>query len=238
MIADAICRFQRLQGDHSANKNNDGIYLCTGTDEHGTKVQRAAFIQQILNTEDYCQRISDRYRKVFREALIEHSDFVRTTEERHRKAVAHFWRTLRDREHIYLANYSGWYSVADETFLTESQLHLDQETGIHHSLESGHPVEWTEEQNYMFALSRFQSDIIYWLKQNERRVRPQKFAKILLDMLDEPLADVSVSRPAARVPWAIPVPDDHTQTVYVWLDALVNYLTSVGYPEANVCHTF
>lgn len=232
VIADAICRFRRLQEPHPTA---DNVYLCTGTDEHGTKVQRAAASEKFTSTSDYCEKISGKYRKVFQQASIQYTDFIRTTETRHRKAVEHFWRTLYNRKYIYSANYSGWYSVADETFLTESQLELDEGSGVRRSLETGHPVEWTEEQNYMFALSAFQADIVHWLKGHEHRVRPKKFAKILLDMLNEPLEDVSVSRPTARVPWAIPVPDDDTQTVYVWLDALVNYLTSVGYPsESNV----
>lgn len=145
-------------------------------------------------------------------------------------AVSHFWQRLKENEHIYSANYQGWYCVSDETFLTDSQLRLDEISGQRYSLESGHPVEWTEEQNYMFHLSKFQEDVLYWLKQGNK-VKPLKFEKILFDMLSEPLPDVSVSRPAQRVPWAIPVPDDPNQTIYVWLDALVNYLTSAGYPD-------
>ena len=204
--------------------------LCTGTDEHGTKVTQSAIAHNIP-VEQYCQDISSRYRSVFQQAFIKNTDFVRTTEERHKKAVTNFWQTLKENGHIYSANYQGWYCVSDETFLTDSQLRLDETNGQRYSLESGHPVEWTEEQNYMFRLSKFQDDVIYWLKQGNK-IKPIKFEKILFDMLSEPLPDVSVSRPAQRVPWAIPVPDDPNQTIYVWLDALVNYLTSAGYPDA------
>lgn len=203
--------------------------MCTGTDEHGTKVQQAASNHNIP-VQQYCQDISTRYRSVFQQALIQNTDFVRTTEERHKKAVSHFWQVLQDKDHIYSDNYQGWYCVSDETFLTESQLRLDEASGQRFSLESGHPVEWTEEQNYMFRLSKLQSEVLYWLKQGDK-VKPLKFEKILMDMLSEPLPDVSVSRPALRVPWAIPVPNDPAQTIYVWLDALVNYLTSAGYPD-------
>ncbi|XP_067616726.1 methionine--tRNA ligase, mitochondrial [Eurosta solidaginis] len=222
LITDALCRYERLLDPKKT------VHLCTGTDEHGTKIQQAA--AQTVPVAQYCENISALYRHVFAEAKIANTDFIRTTEERHKKAVAHFWRTLKSRGHIYSAAYSGWYCVSDETFLTESQLRLDTQTGARLSLDSGHPVEWTEETNYMFRLSQFQDDVRYWVKQGDH-IRPAKFEKILLDMLSEPLPDVSVSRPSKRVHWAIPVPDDETQTVYVWLDALTNYLTSVGYPD-------
>ncbi|XP_046805649.1 methionine--tRNA ligase, mitochondrial [Lucilia cuprina] len=225
VIADAACRYEKLKHPEHAH----AVTLCTGTDEHGTKVQEAATYHNIP-VEQYCQDISARYRSVFQQAIIQNTDFVRTTEDRHKKAVSHFWQTLKDKNHIYSANYEGWYCVSDETFLTESQLRLDESTGQRFSLESGHPVEWTEEQNYMFRLSKLQSEVLYWLKQGDK-VKPLKFEKILFDMLSEPLPDVSVSRPAQRVPWAIPVPHDPSQTIYVWLDALVNYLTSAGYPD-------
>ncbi|KAH8326261.1 hypothetical protein KR067_004547 [Drosophila pandora] len=223
VIADAHCRYQRLK--YPERK----VRLCTGTDEHGTKIQQAAALHKVP-VATYCDQISERYLEVFQNANILQDDFIRTTEERHKRAVAHFWRTLNSRGHIYSAAYSGWYCVSDETFLTDSQLKLDEATGTRYSLESGHPVEWTEETNYMFRLSKFQDDVIHWVKQ-EARIRPAKFEKILLDTLSEPLPDVSVSRPSNRVHWAIPVPDDSSQTVYVWLDALVNYLSALGYPD-------
>lgn len=229
VIADAICRYEKLRQPESAAS----VRLCTGTDEHGTKVQKAAASHKIP-VEQYCKDISAKYRNVFQQAAIQNDDFIRTTEERHKQAVAYFWRSLNAKGHIYKANYQGWYCVSDETFLTDSQLRLDEPTGQRFSLESGHPVEWTEEQNYMFRLSKLQDDVLYWLKQGGR-VRPIKFEKILFDMLSEPLPDVSVSRPSQRVDWAIPVPEDPTQSVYVWLDALVNYMTSAGYPDTKVC---
>ncbi|XP_069969329.1 methionine--tRNA ligase, mitochondrial isoform X2 [Bactrocera oleae] len=223
VISDAMCRYQHLK------QPEQSVHLCTGTDEHGTKIQQAAATQD-LPVKQYCDDISARYRHLFRMAGITNTDFIRTTEERHKQAVSHFWRTLHTRGHIYSAAYSGWYCVSDETFLTDTQLRLDSAAGARFSLESGHPVEWTEETNYMFRLSALQDEVLYWVKQGGR-IRPAKFEKILLDMLSEPLPDVSVSRPANRVHWAIPVPDDQSQTVYVWLDALINYLTSAGYPH-------
>lgn len=206
--------------------------MCTGTDEHGTKVQQAAAAHNIPVAQ-YCQDISARYRNVFQQANIQNDDFIRTTEDRHKKAVEQFWNTLSANGYIYSANYQGWYCVSDETFLTDSQLRTDEATGKKFSLESGHPAEWTEEKNYIFRLSDLQTEVLYWLKRGGK-VKPFKFEKILFDMLSEPLPDVSVSRPAQRVQWAIPVPNDPSQSVYVWLDALVNYLTSAGYPDPKV----
>uniref|UniRef100_A0A1A9W7E1 Methionine--tRNA ligase, mitochondrial n=1 Tax=Glossina brevipalpis TaxID=37001 RepID=A0A1A9W7E1_9MUSC len=225
VIADAICRYQRLLFPEVS----EFIRLSTGTDEHGTKIEQAATARK-TPVMSYCTKISDMFSEVFHEASVHHCDFIRTTEQRHKEAVNHFWNTLFERNTIYLNQYSGWYCVADETFLTNSQLRLDEQSGVRYSLESGHPVEWTEEENYIFRLSKFQSDILYWLKQGDH-VRPAKFEKILLDTLNEPLHDVSISRPVNRVSWALPVPNDPSQTIYVWFDALVNYLTSVGYPD-------
>ncbi|KAI9585081.1 methionine--tRNA ligase, mitochondrial [Glossina fuscipes] len=227
VIADAITRHQRL-----LFPENSGITrLSTGTDEHGTKIDRAASASK-APVMDYCTKVSDLFAELFREASVQHCDFIRTTEQRHEKAVHHFWNKLFERDAIYLNQYNGWYCVADETFITNNQLRLDEQSGLRYSLESGHPVEWTEEENYMFRLSKFQADILYWLQQGNR-IRPAKFEKILIDMLNEPLLDISISRPINRVSWALPVPNDPTQTIYVWFDALVNYLTSVGYPDGK-----
>uniref|UniRef100_A0A2M3ZIF8 Methionine--tRNA ligase, mitochondrial n=1 Tax=Anopheles braziliensis TaxID=58242 RepID=A0A2M3ZIF8_9DIPT len=225
VIADAVHRFNRI----ATPEKSRHCFLSTGTDEHGMKIQQAAVLHA-TSTEDYCNSISARYRDLFRQFRVDYSRFIRTTETDHRRAVHAFWRTLEASESIYSANYAGWYCVPDETFLTESQL-KENERGEKCSLESGHPVEWTEEQNYMFRLGQYQDEVRYWVKSSEDRVQPEKFRRILLDYLDEPLPDISISRPINRVSWGIPVPTDPSQSVYVWLDALVNYLTVVGYPK-------
>ncbi|XP_063216019.1 methionine--tRNA ligase, mitochondrial isoform X2 [Bacillus rossius redtenbacheri] len=141
--------------------------------------------------------------------------------------------TLRSRGHIYKGTYSGWYCVPEESFLTEDQLKEargDDGKPRKVSAETGHPVEWMEETNYMFRLSALQGELLSWLKTEP--VRPARFQQQLLAWVGGPsaLRDVSVSRPSSRVHWGVPVPGDHGQTVYVWLDALVNYLTAAGYP--------
>uniref|UniRef100_A0A336KJ67 Methionine--tRNA ligase, mitochondrial n=1 Tax=Culicoides sonorensis TaxID=179676 RepID=A0A336KJ67_CULSO len=222
VITDAISRFERL-----VNPNQEFLFS-TGTDEHGTKIQQAAALNKI-STREYCDTISGKYRKLFDEALIQPSRFIRTTDDDHKNSVQHFWKSLSDKGLIYTTNYSGWYCVSDETFLADNQL-KELPNGDKVSEESGHPVEWTEELNYMFRMSQFQEDVIKWAE-SENRIKPQKYQKILLQSLREELPDISISRPIERVSWGIKVPGDASQTVYVWLDALVNYLTSVGYPN-------
>ncbi|XP_055549833.1 methionine--tRNA ligase, mitochondrial [Wyeomyia smithii] len=226
VIADAIHRFAGLV--YGSTVPHNGAIFSTGTDEHGTKIQQAA-LKHSVPVERYCQQISDQYRQLFRNFRVGHTRFIRTTETDHAVAVSRFWSALEASGCIYSAQYSGWYSVPDETFLTDSQL-KENDQRVKVSVESGHPVEWTEETNYMFRLDRHQQDVLHWIKSCEDRIVPVKFRKILLDLLEEPLPDISISRPKSRVSWGIEVPNDPTQSVYVWLDALVNYLTVAGYP--------
>ncbi|CAG9770019.1 unnamed protein product [Ceutorhynchus assimilis] len=228
VIADASQRWTKLINKHAKVK------FSTGTDEHGTKIQQAAKAHnRTLN--GYCGDISSKYRNLADNFSVEYTDFIRTSDERHKKTVQNFWVSLAKKGLIYKSTYRGWYCVPDETFLSDSQLTEVTKDGkqIMISTESKHPVEWSEEPNYIFKLSSFRDDLVYWLKQNEKVVIPQKFHKILLDLIntDDALADISVSRPSSRVHWGIPVPNDEEQTVYVWLDALVNYLTVAGYSQ-------
>ncbi|CAH1641398.1 unnamed protein product [Spodoptera littoralis] len=190
VVADAIQRFEKLTNPDCR------VIFSTGTDEHGTKIQQAA-AKAKLSLPEYCTNISNEYKQLFRDFNVEYTDFIRTTEERHKVAVRHFWVKV--------------------------------------SIESGHKVEWTEETNYMFRLSAFKSHLQQWLK-NDGVITPSKFQKQLQEMLanDAYLPDISVSRPSNRVHWAIRVPDDEEQSIYVWLDALVNYLTVAGYPDEGV----
>jgi methionyl-tRNA synthetase len=225
LIADTINRFEKLIAVHREN------IFSTGTDEHGMKVlQAASKLNNNVPVLKYCDGISNSYKNVFKACNIDFTDYVRTTEDRHKAAVRAFWSVLQNQGAIYKDKYSGWYCVPDETFLTESQLNTHPD-GNKTSIESGHVVEWTEEENYMFRLSDYQEDVIYWAKQDNRIV-PQKFKKILLDMLhSEILPNLSISRPSSRMSWGIAVPNDDTQNIYVWLDALTNYLTVANYPH-------
>ncbi|XP_059045502.1 methionine--tRNA ligase, mitochondrial [Achroia grisella] len=229
VVADAIQRFEKL-----VNPDYD-IIFSTGTDEHGTKVQQAA-AKVNLSLSEYCGNISNEYRSLFNEYEVGYTDYIRTTEERHKKAVAHFWNKLVKKDYIYKAKYSGWYSVNDESFVPESHIRDEIKDGeqIKVSVESNHKVEWTEETNYMFRLSAFKTHLQEWLK-NDGVITPSKYQKQLQDFLEnEPyFPDISVSRPSSRVHWAIRVPGDKDQSIYVWLDALINYLTVIGYPDTD-----
>ncbi|XP_014221640.1 methionine--tRNA ligase, mitochondrial-like [Trichogramma pretiosum] len=227
-IADAIARFNLLQGNN--------VTFTTGTDEHGNKVLKAADHFD-LNIDEYCKFISHKFRDMCDTFDISYSNFIRTTDHHHQKAVQKFWTVLEEKGHIYPGGYTGWYCTAEESYLTEKDLvEKKTETGeiIKVSAETGHPVEWSVEENYKFKLSNFEDDLKHWLK-DVKVVQPTNFHKVLTHWIEEGGCsnDLSISRPAARSPWGVPVPTDASQTVYVWLDALVNYLSALGYPDES-----
>ncbi|GCC30362.1 methionine--tRNA ligase, mitochondrial-like [Chiloscyllium punctatum] len=225
VLADALYRSKVLRGHE--------VKFTTGTDEHGLKIQQAAD----ATAEDplkFCSRVSKDFRMLFQQSLVSYTDYIRTTEERHKNAVQHFWCVLREKGYLYQGTYEGWYSVPDETFLSDSQVVERKDSDgniIKVSLESGHKVEWTKENNYVFRLSKFRPMLLEWLKENPHAIYPEKFHHIVVHWLQEEIPDLSVSRQRNRLKWGIPVPGDSTQTIYVWLDALVNYLTVAGYPK-------
>lgn len=219
VIADAAARFRRLLGSNT-------VLFSTGTDEHGLKIQQAA---QSLNQEpaQFCDSVSETFRQAFNDCEISYTDFVRTTDHRHVENVQHFWELLAKKGYIYKGKYEGWYCTADETFVSDDKttvvrLPNGQEQRV--SLESNRSVEWSSEENYMFKLSQFKDDLNDWL-QNRAAVQPDRFYNLLKMWLKEDLEDLSISRPKSRLSWGIPVPGDDSQTIYVWLDALLNYLT-------------
>uniref|UniRef100_A0A8C5LFM0 Methionine--tRNA ligase, mitochondrial n=1 Tax=Jaculus jaculus TaxID=51337 RepID=A0A8C5LFM0_JACJA len=228
LLADALCRHRRLRGPAAPR-------FSTGTDEHGLKIQQAA-ASAGLTPAELCDRVSAQFQQLFREAGISSSDFIRTTEARHRVAVQHFWGVLEARGLLYKGLYEGWYCASDECFLPEAK--VTRQPGPSGdscpvSLESGHPVSWTREENYIFRLSQFREPLRRWLQGSPRAITPEPFHHAALQWLEEELPDLSVSRRSSLLHWGIPVPGDDSQTIYVWLDALVNYLTVIGYPDAE-----
>ncbi|CAB1337451.1 unnamed protein product [Coregonus sp. 'balchen'] len=222
VTADYLHRYKLLQGFNSR--------FATGTDEHGLKIQQAADAagQDPLS---FCTKVSEGFKHLFESFHISYTDYIRTTEERHRCAVEHFWTVLQSKGFIYKG-----VMKADESFLTPSQVGDAKDSSgkeIKISLESGHKVEWMKEENYMFRLSEFRSRLQEWLEGNPRAVQPERFHHAVLQWLQEDLPDLSVSRQRSRLQWGIPVPGDLDQTIYVWLDALVNYLTVAGYPDTH-----
>jgi len=227
ILADALHRRHLLKYPDSS------AIFTTGTDEHGTKVQQSAFVASQTPLQ-FCDTVSAGFRRLFDSMNVGYTDFIRTTEERHALAVASFWQKLVDGGHLQKGTYSGWYSVVDEAYLPRNALVKqapdDPEKTI--CAESGNYVQWNEETNYIFKLGRFKDDLGKWLE-SEEVIQPKSYLPTVLSTLDGISDDLSVSRSRTRLAWGVPVPGDDTQTIYVWLDALVNYLTVAGYPHSN-----
>ncbi|KAF6232018.1 hypothetical protein HO173_009855 [Letharia columbiana] len=225
VLTDILKRWHVLLGRKSI--------LVTGTDEHGMKVQQAA-AKAGKEVRAFCDEAYKPFQALAKEAHIDYDHFIRTSEPDHRFAVQHFWLLLRERGWIYAKKHEGWYSVSDETFYPQSavQLALDPATGrkFMASKETRKEVEWTSENNYHFRLSAFQTRLQEHYSKSHDMIVPWTRMKDVEDEIGKGLQDLSISRPSERLSWGIPVPDDATQTIYVWLDALINYLTKANYP--------
>ncbi|KAJ1302733.1 hypothetical protein OPQ81_003046 [Rhizoctonia solani] len=234
ILADILARYSRLR--HPLRP----VVFSTGTDEHGLKIQQAAKEKEV-SPQELCDRLSSKFKVLASNSDISHTRFIRTTDDDHVLAVKRFWKRLVERGHIYKGTHAGWYSVSDECFYPENQVEnvKDPRTGESYmvSKESGQRVEWSEEENYKFRLSNFRQPLIEWLQNNPQAIRPEPYYRAILDSLtndENATPDLSVSRPRSRLQWGIQVPGDQEHTIYVWLDALVNYLTVAGYPDNTV----
>ncbi|KAI9260559.1 tRNA synthetases class I (M)-domain-containing protein [Phascolomyces articulosus] len=225
VIADTLKRYYALKGADA--------YLCTGTDEHGLKIQQAAAKNNAPPIE-FCNQVSKSFKELSDAADISYTSFIRTTEPRHAKAVAALWTELEKKGYIYKGKHEGWYAVSDEAFYASNQVQeaVDEKTGekIMVSTESGQRVEWTEEENYKFKLSAFEEPLLKWIDDNPTAIVPSNRKNEVTQWIKQGLADLSISRLRSRLDWGIPVPNDPGHTIYVWLDALTNYLTVNGYP--------
>lgn len=228
LLADAINIHQRLK-----LADNKTIFS-TGTDEHGIKVQTAAEANNV-GYQDLCNQNSKKFRDLFDQYDTTLTDFIRTTDDRHEEAVRSIWNELKSKGFIYKSTYSGWYCESDETFVPDSSVSQKEINGeLVHVDQNENKVVWSQEENYMFRLTDIKDKVLDWLI-SEKPVIPEKFNDDAIRMLrDSEMGDISISRPVKRLKWGIEVPDDASQTVYVWLDALTNYLTIAGYPcEVN-----
>ncbi|MFP6743175.1 MAG: class I tRNA ligase family protein, partial [Alphaproteobacteria bacterium] len=219
VACDALARFMRLDGYD--------VKFLTGTDEHGQKVEIAAQAAGEA-PQDFVNRVSQRFRDLRGPMGFTNDDFIRTTEDRHVASVQQLWRELVKRDEIYLGTYAGWYSVRDEAFYAESEL-VD---GI---APTGAPVEWVEEPSYFFRLSAWQDRLIEYYESNPDSVMPASRRNEVMSFVKGGLLDLSVSRTSFK--WGIPVPDDPDHVMYVWIDALTNYITAAGYPD-TACEDF
>ena len=225
LLADAHQRYTKL----STNKQKR-IIFSTGTDEHGLKVQQAAS-KANLSPEQFVGGVSQQFQGLFDKCSLDYTDFVRTSDERHKEVVRIVWQRMEEAGALYKSEYSGWYSVQEEAFVPETQ--VEERGGQHFSTETGQRLDWAREENWMFRLSQYGSSLLSWHR-HQAPVSPSLFRGQVAAWLAEGLGDLSVSRPAERLNWGVKVPGDPSQTVYVWIDALVNYLTASNYPNLEV----
>lgn len=215
VCCDVIARFKRLEGYD--------VKFLTGTDEHGQKVEEAAKAAQ-KNPQDFVDAISENFKKILPAYDITNDDFIRTTEERHKKGAQAFWNTLVESGDIYQDNYAGWYSVRDESFFTESEL-------VDGKAPTGAPVIWVEEPSYFFRLSKWEKPLLQFYEENPKFIEPESRRNEVISFVKQGLKDLSISRTTFK--WGIPVPHDDKHIMYVWIDALTNYITALGYPDVG-----
>jgi len=215
LACDVLARFKRLDG-------YDVLFL-TGTDEHGQKVQEAA-AKADMPPQDFTDKVSQNFRDLLGVMNFSNDQFIRTTEERHHQSVQALWAILKERGHIYLDNYAGWYSVRDECFFTETEL-------VDGKAPTGAPVRWVEEPSYFFDLSQWQQPLLDHYAAHPDFIAPESRRKEVVSFVERGLKDLSVSRTTFN--WGIPVPDDDGHVMYVWMDALTNYITAVNWHESS-----
>ncbi len=219
LACDVLARFKRLDG-------YDVMFL-TGTDEHGQKVEKSAAAVGKTPIE-LCDEVSTRFRELADFMNCSHDDFIRTTEERHKIACQAIWKKLEENGQIYLDKYAGWYSVRDEAFYAETEL---LEINNEKVAPTGAPVEWVEEESYFFRLSAWEDRLLEWYESIEPTVLPKSRKNEVKSFVEGGLRDLSVSRTSFK--WGIPVPGNDKHIMYVWIDALTNYLTAAGYPDTE-----
>ncbi|HET9947352.1 MAG TPA: methionine--tRNA ligase [Longimicrobiales bacterium] len=214
ILADALARFHRQDGAE--------VLFLTGTDEHGQKIQDAAAARGVEPIE-LCDLMAERFRAAWSTLEISYDRFIRTTEPEHEAVVRAFLARLWERGEIYEGVYSGWYCVSDERYWTEKDIGEDRTCPI-----CRRPVVHVEEKNYFFRMSAYQDALVRHIEANPDWIVPESRRNEVLGFLRQPLGDLSISRPRARVHWGIPLPFDEEHVAYVWVDALINYLTASG----------
>ncbi len=221
IATDAIARFKRLDGFD--------VRFLTGTDEHGLKVAQAAAAEGIP-TAQLARRNSDVFQRVQEALNISFDRFIRTTDPDHYEASKEIWRRMSAAGDIYLDAYSGWYSVRDERFFFESETQL-LDDGVRVAVETGAEVTWTEEQSYFFRLSAYADKLLAHYNANPGFIAPDVRRNEVISFVSGGLEDISISR--TSFDWGVPVPDDPDHVMYVWVDALTNYLTGAGFPDTD-----
>ena len=220
IVADIFARFKRIEGFN--------VLFLTGTDEHGQKIQKEAEKNK-KEPKIFCDEISETFRSLTKTLNLTNDDFIRTTESRHFKSVNEIWKRLVNSGDIYLDKYSGWYSVSDEAYYDEDE--IEEKDGLKTSKISGSTVEWVEEESYFFKLSAWQKKLLNYFEKNKEFILPQSRRNEVIRFVEKGLKDLSISRTSFS--WGIPVPENKKHVIYVWLDALTNYLSALNFPDTN-----
>ena len=220
IIADFFARFKRMDGFD--------VHFLTGTDEHGLKIQRAAE-KKGVKTLEFCDELSKTFKDLSKTLNLTNNDFIRTTEDRHKKSVQFLWNELKKNGDIYLSKYSGWYSVSDEAFYNDDEIEdLDNKKV---AISSKSLVEWVDEESYFFKLSKWEKPLLKFYKDNPDFISPKSRKNEVISFVKSGLKDLSVSRKSFS--WGIKVPHDDNHVIYVWLDALTNYMSALNYPQVD-----
>ena len=218
IASDAIARFKRLDGFD--------VFFLTGTDEHGQKMLQTAQ-KEGIEVRALADRNAANFKNMAQALNASNDDFIRTTEDRHRLSCQAIWKRMEEAGDIYLATYAGWYSVRDEAYYTEAETTVGTD-GVRRGPQ-GSPVEWVEEESYFFRLSMFQEPLLKHYQDHPDFIGPDERRNEITSFVKSGLKDLSVSRTAFD--WGIPVPGNPKHVMYVWVDALTNYLTATGFPD-------
>ncbi|NJD67630.1 MAG: methionine--tRNA ligase [Candidatus Methylomirabilota bacterium] len=225
ILADAMARFQRLR------LGPEQVYFLTGTDEHGDKIVQAA-AQAGESPQAYTDRISGIFRETWTRLGLTPNQFIRTTSEPHKRAVQRFLQQIYGAGDIYFGEYGGHYCYGCERFYTEKELEAGK-CPDHQTVPT-----FIKEQNYFFRMGKYQEWLIDHIHRHPDFIRPERFRNEVLSFLREPLEDLCISRPATRLTWGIPLPFDDRYVTYVWFDALINYISALGWPDGEAFHRF
>ena len=217
LACDVIARYMR----HSGRE----VYFLSGTDEHGQKVEQTAKDKGYKDPLTFCNEVSASFQELLTLLNISNDEFIRTTQSHHKEAVQHLWRVLTEKNAIYLGSYEGWYSVRDECYYNESEL-------IDGKAPTGAEVEWVKkEDSYFFKLSEYQDKLLEYYESHPDFIAPESRKNEVIAFVKGGLKDLSISR--TTFDWGVPVPDDDEHVMYVWIDALTNYMSALGYPNMD-----
>ena len=200
IISDFFARFKRIEGKK--------VFFLTGTDEHGQKIQRAAE-KKNMQPKEFCDEISRTFFDLSKTLNLSNDDFIRTTEERHKKSVENLWNILENKNEIYLSKYSGWYSVSDEAFYSEDEIEVKNQKKI--SKVSGSQVEWVEEESFFFKLSKWQEPLLKFYNDNPNFILPESRKNEVVSFVKSGLKDLSISRKSFS--WGIKVPSNQEHVI-------------------------